>query len=227
MVEWLLSLSIVRCSYVCTSCRREFSISYTFKNRTADSRPRFAYIFYRKFLKNSSKTYLLMAPTRDDYYASLYNTWSDTVARERSKNKGKKSRLPRGPFPCPSFQLGKCILGNNCPFSHTRVEHAARKEICEAFVKGNCELAHKCPQAHMLPGQSIAIDRKNKMAARFAQVREGATGNNQNRTAHLEIYGMSPSRHGNLDEMEAELWYAGLMGWRHRDPVVHMDQTTR
>lgn len=60
------------------------------------------------------------------------------------------------------------------------------------------------------------------MAARFAQVREGATGNNQNRTAHLEIYGMSPSRHGNLDEMEAELWYAGLMGWRHRDPVVHM-----
>jgi len=35
-------------------------------------------------------------------------------------------------------------------------------------VKGNCKFGHKCALAHVLPGQSMAMDRKNKKAAQTA-----------------------------------------------------------
>ncbi|KAF8881827.1 hypothetical protein CPB84DRAFT_1751076 [Gymnopilus junonius] len=42
------------------------------------------------------------------------------------------------------------------------------EETCTWFVKGNCKFGHKCALAHVLPGQSMAMDRKNKKAAQAA-----------------------------------------------------------
>ena len=48
------------------------------------------------------------------------------------------------------------------------VEPGGQKETCAWFVKGNCKFGHKCALAHILPGQSMAMDRKNKKAAQLA-----------------------------------------------------------
>ncbi|KAG6857056.1 hypothetical protein H0H87_010021 [Tephrocybe sp. NHM501043] len=50
-----------------------------------------------------------------------------------------------------------------------------QKETCAWFVKGNCKFGHKCALAHILPGQSMAMDRKNKKAAQLAAA--AAAGN--------------------------------------------------
>ena len=51
-------------------------------------------------------------------------------------------------------------------FSPPTSEPAGQKETCAWFVKGNCKFGHKCALAHVLPGQSMAMDRNNKNAAR-------------------------------------------------------------
>lgn len=55
-------------------------------------------------------------------------------------------------------------------------EKGAQKEICQWFIKGNCKFGHKCALAHLLPGQPIAMDRKNKKAA---QLSNAANNSNQ------------------------------------------------
>ncbi|KAJ7599133.1 hypothetical protein C8J56DRAFT_849194 [Mycena floridula] len=70
--------------------------------------------------------------------------------------------------PCKFFRVGSCTAGASCPFSHTMGEPGAHKEVCAWFVKGNCKFGHKCALAHILPGQSMAMDRKNKKAAQVA-----------------------------------------------------------
>ena len=67
-------------------------------------------------------------------------------------------------MPCKFFKVGSCTAGSACPFSHTSIE-PGQKDICTWFVKGNCKFGHKCALAHILPGQSMAMDRKNKKAA--------------------------------------------------------------
>lgn len=71
-------------------------------------------------------------------------------------------------MPCKFFKVGGCTAGASCPFSHSVQEPGQQKEICTWFVKGNCKFAHKCALAHILPGQSMAMDRKNKKAAQTA-----------------------------------------------------------
>ena len=70
--------------------------------------------------------------------------------------------------PCKFYKVGGCTAGASCPFSHALVEPGAQKESCAWFVKGNCKFGHKCALAHILPGQSMAMDRKNKKAAQVA-----------------------------------------------------------
>jgi RNA-binding, Nab2-type zinc finger len=79
--------------------------------------------------------------------------------------------------PCKFFRVGSCTAGASCPFSHTAVE-SGQKDVCAWFVKGNCKFGHKCALAHILPGQSMSMDRKNKKAAQAlsnssAQGRDG------------------------------------------------------
>lgn len=70
--------------------------------------------------------------------------------------------------PCKFFKVGGCTAGASCPFSHSVHEPGQQKEVCTWFVKGNCKFGHKCALAHILPGQSMAMDRKNKKAAQTA-----------------------------------------------------------
>ncbi|PPQ83705.1 hypothetical protein CVT24_008038, partial [Panaeolus cyanescens] len=78
--------------------------------------------------------------------------------------------------PCKFFKVGGCTAGSSCPFSHSSAEPGSQKEACTWFVKGNCKFGHKCALAHILPGQSMAMDRKNKKAAQAA-ANAGGGGN--------------------------------------------------
>ncbi|KAL0573756.1 hypothetical protein V5O48_008199 [Marasmius crinis-equi] len=107
------------------------------------------------------------------------------VDRERSKEKDRDDRGERGNsksqqkssssktkdlshVPCKFFKVGSCTAGSSCPFSHSVVEPGGQKDVCAWFVKGNCKFGHKCALAHVLPGQSMSMDRKNKKAAQVA-----------------------------------------------------------
>jgi hypothetical protein len=70
--------------------------------------------------------------------------------------------------PCKFFKVGACTAGSSCPFSHQAHEPGQQKGVCAWFVKGNCKFAHKCALAHVLPGQSMSMDRKNKKSAQLA-----------------------------------------------------------
>lgn len=63
-------------------------------------------------------------------------------------------------MPCIFHKWGGCVAGSSCLFSHSSVK--PQKEAC----KRNCKFGHKCALAHVLPGQSMAMDRKNKKAPR-------------------------------------------------------------
>lgn len=85
--------------------------------------------------------------------------------------------------PCKFYRVGSCTAGASCPFSHSTSVTAGgpgggQKDTCAWFVKGNCKFGHKCALAHILPGQSMAMDRKNKKAA---QVAAGALSGGNNR----------------------------------------------
>ncbi|KAI5888505.1 uncharacterized protein SCHCODRAFT_02636897 [Schizophyllum commune H4-8] len=88
----------------------------------------------------------------------------------RGYDKGRKSAKSKdlSHVPCKFFRVGGCTAGSSCPFSHSSAEPGAPKDTCAWFVKGNCKFGHKCALAHVLPGQSMAMDRKNKRAAQQA-----------------------------------------------------------
>ncbi|KDR72523.1 hypothetical protein GALMADRAFT_252652 [Galerina marginata CBS 339.88] len=53
--------------------------------------------------------------------------------------------------------------------SHASVEPGSQKEICSSFIKGNCKFGYKCMFAHVLPGQIMEMDRKNKAPAQMTE----------------------------------------------------------
>ncbi|KAF7326296.1 hypothetical protein MKEN_00482900 [Mycena kentingensis (nom. inval.)] len=92
-------------------------------------------------------------------------------SKKQSQSASSKSK-DLSHVPCKFFKVGSCTAGSSCPFSHTALDPGAQKDVCAWFVKGNCKFGHKCALAHILPGQSMAMDRKNKKAA---QIAAGAT----------------------------------------------------
>ncbi|KAJ6583109.1 hypothetical protein DFH09DRAFT_978939 [Mycena vulgaris] len=94
--------------------------------------------------------------------------------REKDDGRGgnKKSAASKAKdlshVPCKFYKVGSCTAGSSCPFSHSLVEPGGQKDVCAWFVKGNCKFGHKCALAHVLPGQTMAMDRKNKKAAQIA-----------------------------------------------------------
>ena len=75
--------------------------------------------------------------------------------------------------PCKFFRVGSCTAGSSCPFSHNILEPGQQKDVCAWFVKGNCKFGHKCALAHILPGQAMSMDRRNKKAAQLAAASGG------------------------------------------------------
>ncbi|QRW05300.1 hypothetical protein RhiLY_04299 [Ceratobasidium sp. AG-Ba] len=67
--------------------------------------------------------------------------------------------------PCKFFKVGGCTAGSACPFSHHVNEPGESKSVCTWFVKGSCKFGHKCALAHVLPGQPMSMDKRNKRAA--------------------------------------------------------------
>ncbi|KAF8068613.1 hypothetical protein FPV67DRAFT_1448525 [Lyophyllum atratum] len=101
----------------------------------------------------------------------------DTERGERGDRGGRqkasaaaaaKSSKDLSHVPCKFYKVGGCTAGSSCPFSHTLTEPGGQKETCAWFVKGNCKFGHKCALAHILPGQNMAMDRKNKKTAQIA-----------------------------------------------------------
>lgn len=88
--------------------------------------------------------------------------------RQRSSTNAASKTKDLSHVPCKFYKVGGCTAGASCPFSHALVEPGGQKETCAWFVKGNCKFGHKCALAHILPGQSMAMDRKNKKAAQVA-----------------------------------------------------------
>ena len=91
--------------------------------------------------------------------------------------------------PCKFYKVGGCTAGSSCPFSHSTGEPGAQKEACTWFVKGNCKFGHKCALAHILPGQSMAMDRKNKKAAQSAVAASATTGPSAEKAARSGVRG--------------------------------------
>ncbi|EMD35241.1 hypothetical protein CERSUDRAFT_96373 [Gelatoporia subvermispora B] len=99
--------------------------------------------------------------------------------RERDKSakaKGPAKTKDLSHVPCKFFKVGSCTAGSSCPFSHNILEPGQQKEVCAWFVKGNCKFGHKCALAHILPGQPMSMDRKNKKAAQQAANSQGGPG---------------------------------------------------
>ncbi|KAH7344697.1 hypothetical protein B0J17DRAFT_712348 [Rhizoctonia solani] len=83
--------------------------------------------------------------------------------------------------PCKFFRVGGCTAGPSCPFSHHVAEPGA-KSVCTWFVKGSCKFGHKCALAHVLPGQPMSMDKRNKRAAQAATGKGGDKGG-ENKTS--------------------------------------------
>ncbi|KAJ7018675.1 hypothetical protein C8F04DRAFT_1052537, partial [Mycena alexandri] len=98
----------------------------------------------------------------------------DDREKDDARGGGKKSAAASkaakdlSHVPCKFYKVGSCTAGSSCPFSHSLVEAGGQKDVCAWFVKGNCKFGHKCALAHVLPGQTMAMDRKNKKAAQIA-----------------------------------------------------------
>ncbi|KAI0935136.1 hypothetical protein AcV7_004027 [Taiwanofungus camphoratus] len=124
----------------------------------------------------------------------------DREKDKSSKSKGSSKTKDLSHVPCKFFKVGSCTAGSSCPFSHAVLEPGQQKEVCAWFVKGNCKFGHKCALAHILPGQSMSMDRKNKKAAQLAanasntgngSSRDGSKASGRSQKAHVHGSGGS------------------------------------
>ncbi|KAF8343089.1 uncharacterized protein EI90DRAFT_828406 [Cantharellus anzutake] len=104
------------------------------------------------------------------------DTITDHDAEYRENAKGSKPLKAKdlSHVPCKFHRQGACTAGASCPFSHIAAEPGQQKGICQWYIKGNCKFAHKCALAHVLPGQPLSMDRKNKRAEQQARAAEAA-----------------------------------------------------
>ncbi|KAJ1311137.1 hypothetical protein OPQ81_009638 [Rhizoctonia solani] len=93
---------------------------------------------------------------------------SATDKDKAGKGKGSSKSKDLSHVPCKFFRVGGCTAGPSCPFSHHVAEPGETKSVCTWFVKGSCKFGHKCALAHVLPGQPMSMDKRNKRAAQAA-----------------------------------------------------------
>jgi len=124
---------------------------------------------------------------RPKVFSHPLTDFTSTPANARHKSSGKDLSH----VPCKFFKVGSCTAGSACPFSHTAVE-PGQKDVCTWFVKGNCKFGHKCALAHILPGQNMSMDRRNKKAAQ-----QQANASNQGRDGGRTKKSKSTGLNGN------------------------------
>lgn len=111
------------------------------------------------------------------------DTDGDHDAEHREKARGSKPLKAKdlSHVPCKFHRQGACTAGASCPFSHVAAEPGQQKGICQWYLKGNCKFGHKCALAHVLPGQPMSMDRKNKRAEQqAAQSKTASASSNGN-----------------------------------------------
>ncbi|SJL11403.1 uncharacterized protein ARMOST_14806 [Armillaria ostoyae] len=116
-------------------------------------------------------------------------------AKSSSSSSSKAKDLSH--VPCKFFKVGSCTAGSSCPFSHASQEPGGQKDTCAWFVKGNCKFGHKCALAHILPGQPMTMDRKNKKAAQVAAGggrEKGSRGSRKDSQAPPSRASLAPNR---------------------------------
>ncbi|CAE6433782.1 unnamed protein product [Rhizoctonia solani] len=103
------------------------------------------------------------------------NKPEESAAEKDKAGKGKGSAKSKdlSHVPCKFFRVGGCTAGPACPFSHHVAEPGESKNVCTWFVKGSCKFGHKCALAHVLPGQPLSMDKRNKRAAQTAAGKGG------------------------------------------------------
>lgn len=133
------------------------------------------------------------------------------------KKAGKAKDLSH--VPCKFYKANSCTAGSSCPFSHDLVNAGQSKPICQWFAKGNCKFGHKCALAHVLPGQPMSFDRKNKRAAQAAlreaqaSMVEGTTLiNTTNAIAQSPSQRTMMDPHDLLQSLKQSADYAGRTG---------------
>ncbi|CAE7065009.1 unnamed protein product [Rhizoctonia solani] len=105
---------------------------------------------------------------------------SATEKDKAGKGKGPAKSKDLSHVPCKFFRVGGCTAGPSCPFSHHVAEPGEGKSVCTWFIKGSCKFGHKCALAHVLPGQAMSMDKRNKRAAQAAAGKGGdKTGENK------------------------------------------------
>ncbi|KAI8969469.1 hypothetical protein BD414DRAFT_518532 [Trametes punicea] len=112
---------------------------------------------------------------------------------------------------CKFFKVGSCTAGASCPFSHQVLEPGQPKEVCAWFVKGNCKFGHKCTLAHILPGQSMSMDRKNKEAAQLAASAAGTVkdGNKSSKAQKFSHHGGANRGSGSSSAQSRNALFSG------------------
>ncbi|GAA6002354.1 hypothetical protein JCM10207_001078 [Rhodosporidiobolus poonsookiae] len=107
-----------------------------------------------------------------------------------TKKGGKAKDLSH--VPCKFFKANSCTAGKACPFSHDLNVPGTTKPVCQWFAKGNCKFGHKCALAHVLPGQPMSFDRKNKRAAQQALREAQANGQDGGLVTATNVTAQSP-----------------------------------
>ncbi|KZV94360.1 hypothetical protein EXIGLDRAFT_737112 [Exidia glandulosa HHB12029] len=116
-------------------------------------------------------------PTNTNGADDSFETVDDRNGERGGKSgRGQSKVKDLSHVPCKFFKVDACTAGASCPFSHSLVEPGRPKDVCTWFVKGNCKFGHKCALAHLLPGQPMSMDRKNKKAAQQAAGGGGGGG---------------------------------------------------
>ncbi|KAK4050734.1 hypothetical protein OIO90_004956 [Microbotryomycetes sp. JL221] len=93
--------------------------------------------------------------------------------------------------PCKFFKANSCTAGTDCPFSHDVAQPGVAKPLCQWYQKGSCRFGHKCALAHVLPGQPMSFDRKNKRAAQAALREAQAQAVNVAQSGTIDDFGTS------------------------------------
>ncbi|KAF9652462.1 hypothetical protein BDM02DRAFT_2750803 [Thelephora ganbajun] len=137
----------------------------------------------------------MSSPTKAENQANNSYRGDDSEETGRERSNKPKTTSTKGKdlshVPCKFFKVGSCTAGSACPFSHSTVE-SGQKGVCNYFVKGNCKFGHKCALAHILPGQSMSMDRKNRKAAQ-----QQANASNQGRDGGRTKKSKSSGLNGN------------------------------
>ena len=102
------------------------------------------------------------------------------VSVESIDKRPTKRRLDH--VPCKLYKVGSCTAGSSCPFSHS-TRKPTQTGTGKYFIVGNSKFGNKC----VLPGQGLAMDKKNKKARQLAAAPTSSSGFGADKGTRLSL----------------------------------------